>query len=193
MTCKRLMRVLVVLSIATTMASGCGGKHEPEARSESSRPAAASAVAEYLDAVTAIHEMTIAARRRYFRGSEDPSRVIVQVHGAQAAYAKAARRMAALRPPTAAARVHRQLTTIYGAAADKLARVLARKPFNPGRANTILDELEKVTIEDVKAAAGRWLVPANRTSIDSRPAGTTGGGAGNGVAVADVRVQGGVR
>jgi zinc protease len=41
---------------------------------------------------------------------------------------------------------------------------------NPGRINTILDELEKVTVEDVKAAAARWLVPTNRTSIDSRPA-----------------------
>jgi predicted Zn-dependent peptidase len=41
---------------------------------------------------------------------------------------------------------------------------------DPGRINTILDEIEKVTLEDVKAAAGRWLVPANRTSIDSRPA-----------------------
>jgi predicted Zn-dependent peptidase len=41
---------------------------------------------------------------------------------------------------------------------------------DPGRVNTILDELDKVTVEDVKAAAGRWLIPANRTSIDSRPA-----------------------
>ncbi len=41
---------------------------------------------------------------------------------------------------------------------------------DPGRINTILGELEKVTVDDVKAAAGRWLVPTNRTSIDSRPA-----------------------
>ncbi|MGH9175042.1 MAG: M16 family metallopeptidase, partial [Vicinamibacterales bacterium] len=41
---------------------------------------------------------------------------------------------------------------------------------DPKRINTILDELEKVTVEDVKAAAARWFVPANRTSIDSRPA-----------------------
>lgn len=41
---------------------------------------------------------------------------------------------------------------------------------DPGRINTILAELDKVTVEDVKAAAARWLVPANRTSIDSRPA-----------------------
>ena len=44
---------------------------------------------------------------------------------------------------------------------------------DPGRSNTILDELEKVTVDDVKAAASRWLVPANRTSIDSRPAAKT--------------------
>jgi predicted Zn-dependent peptidase len=41
---------------------------------------------------------------------------------------------------------------------------------NPGRINTILGELDKVTLEDVKAAAAKWLVPTNRTSIDSRPA-----------------------
>ena len=41
---------------------------------------------------------------------------------------------------------------------------------DPKRINTILDELEKVTVADVKAAAARWFVPGNRTSIDSRPA-----------------------
>jgi predicted Zn-dependent peptidase len=41
---------------------------------------------------------------------------------------------------------------------------------DPARINTILEELEKVTVEDVKAAAGRWFVKANQTSIDSRPA-----------------------
>jgi len=40
---------------------------------------------------------------------------------------------------------------------------------DPGRINTILEELEKVTVEDVKAAAGRWFVKTNQTSIDSRP------------------------
>ena len=39
----------------------------------------------------------------------------------------------------------------------------------PKRINTILDELDKVTVADVKAAAARWFVPTNRTSIDSRP------------------------
>ena len=41
---------------------------------------------------------------------------------------------------------------------------------DPGRINTILDELDKVTVEDVRAAAARWFAPGNRTSIDSRPA-----------------------
>jgi zinc protease len=41
---------------------------------------------------------------------------------------------------------------------------------DPKRINTILDELAKVTVDDVKAAAARWFVPTNRTSIDSRPA-----------------------
>ena len=41
---------------------------------------------------------------------------------------------------------------------------------DPGRINTILGEIDKVTLEEVKAAAAKWLVPTNRTSIDSRPA-----------------------
>ena len=41
---------------------------------------------------------------------------------------------------------------------------------DPGRINTILGEIDKVTLDDVKAAAAKWLVPANRTSIDSQPA-----------------------
>src|ERR687896_74558 len=41
---------------------------------------------------------------------------------------------------------------------------------DPRRINTILDELEKVTVEDVKAAAEKWFVPTNRTTLDSRPA-----------------------
>jgi zinc protease len=40
---------------------------------------------------------------------------------------------------------------------------------DPKRINTILDELEKVTVEDVKAAAAKWFVPSNRTLLDSRP------------------------
>ena len=47
---------------------------------------------------------------------------------------------------------------------------------DPGRINTILGELDKVTLEDVKTAAAKWLVPANRTSIDSRPAAKAGTG-----------------
>ena len=48
---------------------------------------------------------------------------------------------------------------------------------DPGRINTILEELDKVTVADVKAAAGRWFVKSNQTSIDSRPVAkpTTGG------------------
>jgi predicted Zn-dependent peptidase len=41
---------------------------------------------------------------------------------------------------------------------------------DPARINTILEELDKVTVDDIKAAAGRWFVKTNQTSIDSRPA-----------------------
>jgi zinc protease len=41
---------------------------------------------------------------------------------------------------------------------------------DPGRINTILTSLDAVTLDDVKTAAGRWFVAANRTTLDSRPA-----------------------
>jgi zinc protease len=47
---------------------------------------------------------------------------------------------------------------------------------DPGRINTILGELDKVTLDDVKGAANKWFVPTNRTSIDSRPATKPGTG-----------------
>jgi zinc protease len=47
---------------------------------------------------------------------------------------------------------------------------------DPGRINTILSSLDAVTIADVKAAAERWFVATNRTSIDSQVKPTTGQG-----------------
>jgi predicted Zn-dependent peptidase len=46
---------------------------------------------------------------------------------------------------------------------------------DPGRINTILGDLNKVTAADVQAAAKTYLTPANRTSIDRRPAAPAGG------------------
>src|SRR3977135_2233526 len=54
--------------------------------------------------------------------------------------------------------------------ADLLA-ALALYDDNPNRINTILGDLDKVTTADVQQAAKKYLVPANRTSIDRRPAG----------------------
>jgi zinc protease len=54
--------------------------------------------------------------------------------------------------------------------ADLLA-ALALYDDDPNRINTILGELEKVTAADVQQAAKKYLVPANRTSIDRRPEG----------------------
>ena len=47
---------------------------------------------------------------------------------------------------------------------------------DPNRINTVFAQLEKVTAADVQAAAKKWLVPANRTSIDRVPEKKTGGG-----------------
>src|SRR5262245_36201071 len=52
-----------------------------------------------------------------------------------------------------------------------LLAALALYDDNPGRINTILSDLDKVTVAEVQAAAKKWLMPANRTSIDRRPEG----------------------
>jgi predicted Zn-dependent peptidase len=39
----------------------------------------------------------------------------------------------------------------------------------------VFTQLDKVTTADVKAAARKWLVPTNRTSIDRVPETKTGG------------------
>jgi len=54
--------------------------------------------------------------------------------------------------------------------ADLLA-ALALYDDDPNRINTILGELDNVTAADVQQAAKKYLVPANRTSIDRRPTG----------------------
>ena len=54
--------------------------------------------------------------------------------------------------------------------ADLLA-ALALYDDNPNRINTILSDLDKVTVAEVQAAAKKYLTPANRTSIDRRPEG----------------------
>ena len=56
--------------------------------------------------------------------------------------------------------------------ADLLA-ALALYDDNPNRINTILSDLDKITIIDVRDAARRYLVPANRTIIDRVPQGGT--------------------
>jgi predicted Zn-dependent peptidase len=64
-------------------------------------------------------------------------------------------------------------TPLFGRA-DLLA-AFALYDDDPNRINTILGDLDKVTAADVQAAAKRYLVPANRTSIDRRPAAPAGG------------------
>jgi len=48
---------------------------------------------------------------------------------------------------------------------------------DPNRINTILGELDKVTVADVQQAAKKYLATTNRTSIDRRPEKATNGGA----------------
>ena len=60
---------------------------------------------------------------------------------------------------------------IPGFGRTDLLAALALYDDDPNRINTILGELEKVTAADVQQAAKKYLVPANRTSIDRRPEG----------------------
>ena len=54
-----------------------------------------------------------------------------------------------------------------------LLAALALYDDDPHRINTILTELDRVTTAEVQTAAKKYLVPANRTSIDRRPEGGT--------------------
>ena len=70
--------------------------------------------------------------------------------------------------------------TIEGGGTPLLGRsdllaALALYDNDPNRINTILGDLDKVTAADVQAAAKKYLVPANRTSIERRPAAAAGG------------------
>ena len=60
---------------------------------------------------------------------------------------------------------------IPGFGRSDLLAALALYDDDPNRINTIIGELEKVTAADVQQAAKKYLVPANRTSIDRRPEG----------------------
>src|SRR5262249_30497644 len=60
---------------------------------------------------------------------------------------------------------------IPGLGRTDLLAALALYDDDPNRINTILGGLEKVTAADVQQAAKKYLVPANRTSIDRRPEG----------------------
>jgi predicted Zn-dependent peptidase len=57
-----------------------------------------------------------------------------------------------------------------------LLAALALYDNDPNRINAILSDLDRVTTADVQAAAKKYLVPANRTSIERRPAAAAGGG-----------------
>jgi zinc protease len=61
--------------------------------------------------------------------------------------------------------------TIPGFGRADLLAALALYDDDPNRINTILAELDRVTARDVREAARKYLVPANRTSIDRRPEG----------------------
>ncbi len=61
--------------------------------------------------------------------------------------------------------------TIPGFGRADLLAALTLYDDDPNRINTILGELDKVTAGDVREAARKYLVPANRTSIDRRPEG----------------------
>ena len=59
--------------------------------------------------------------------------------------------------------------SIPGFGRSDLLAALALYDDDPNRINTILRELDKVTLADVQQAAKKYLVPMNRTSIDRRP------------------------
>jgi predicted Zn-dependent peptidase len=62
---------------------------------------------------------------------------------------------------------------VPGFGRSDLLAALALYDDNPNRINTILSDIDKVTAAEVRAAARKYLVPANRTIIDRVPEGGT--------------------
>jgi predicted Zn-dependent peptidase len=72
--------------------------------------------------------------------------------------------------------LYEQLESQGGFGRADLLAAFALYDDDPNRINSIFTELDKVTTAQVQAAAKKWLVPSNRTSIDRVPEKSTAGG-----------------
>jgi hypothetical protein len=123
----------LALVAAALIATGCGGSSKPAHSRATTTTAGAMSVKAYLAEVTRINQQLQDKNSAYFHGSGGAA----LLRPVQTAYSVTATKLAALRPPAAARDKQARLVAFYRAAARKLARVLARRPFDSNRASTV--------------------------------------------------------
>lgn len=139
---------ITALAIVALLASGCGsGGHTASASGATRRtpPATGLSVTAYIIKVSELGKPIEAASGPFFHAAAADA---VRLHAARAlqrAYATAARRLAAIRPPTVAAIAQRNLIGAWSTAAADLARVIDHRPFRYGQAYAVAAAEEQPT------------------------------------------------
>jgi hypothetical protein len=124
-------------TVAALAAAGCGGSGSGHSKKAAATRPAAMSVKQYLASISAITHPIDEANSRYFHGSTAAAAKRRNLQGVRAAYATAARRLAALRPPAAAVVKQGRLVALYRATAQQLGQVLGAHRFSSDRANSI--------------------------------------------------------
>jgi hypothetical protein len=97
----------------------------------------------YINAVTRLHTAVANASSMFFHAPH--ARLHVQAEALRRAYASAAVELRALPTPAAASAPARSLLAAWQRGADGLAVVLARRPFDPGRAWSTASQTEQTS------------------------------------------------
>jgi len=129
-------RLAACLAAAALAGAGCGDDAAPQPRAKSPSPPV-SATAAYVKTVAEIHRPIDSARFRYTHGSDRPAQQRLALVDVQVALDDAAHAMKTLRPPAAAARLHRKLTRIWHDGAEHFDRLLSRRRFDSAAASAL--------------------------------------------------------
>ena len=138
----RILRLAAIaLSAMALAATGCGTEKRSSAAPEAG--AAGVPIQRYVEQVAGLGQAIDDARSDYFHANHTRAAIKHGTTEVQAAYARAATRLATITPPGAAADLHRQLAAAWQRRATQLEEVIGTKPLDTSR------------IDDLMAEAGR--------------------------------------